>query len=151
MTRFVSRARAAALIAAAALALGGCASLNPFGSGEAMPATVAAIASDETIPVNGWLWQAALDTLAFMPLQGADPRSGVLVTDWMQPSPELPNERVRAQVNFYGRNLTADGVRVTLFRQVNGMDAAPAAGSALQVEYAILHRARQLKTQYDGD
>jgi hypothetical protein len=151
MIRFASRARASALIAAAALGLGACASLNPFGGGEVMPAPVAAIEGDASVPVSGWLWQAALDTLAFMPLQSPDPRTGVIVTGWMQPSPELPNERVRAQVNFYGRDLTAEGVRVTLFRQVNGVDAAPAPGAALQVEYAILHRARQLKTQFDSD
>ncbi len=32
--------------------------------------------------VNGYLWRAALDTLAFLPIASADPFGGVITTDW---------------------------------------------------------------------
>ena len=38
----------------------------------------------QTIGVNGFLWRASLDTLAFMPLLTADPFGGVILTDWFE-------------------------------------------------------------------
>src|SRR6202789_2361124 len=40
---------------------------HPFGGGRPKPGPVAPIG------VNGYLWRASLDTLAFMPLASADP------------------------------------------------------------------------------
>ena len=34
------------------------------------------------VAVNRFLWQASLDVLSFLPIEGADPFSGVLVTGW---------------------------------------------------------------------
>ncbi len=117
-----------------------------------MPETVAAIDADARSPANGWLWQATLDVLGFMPIRSQDPATGVIATDWMQPSPALPNEQVRAEVRFLSKELRSDGVRVTLYRQVAaGGGWAPAAvdpAAASRVEYAILTRARQLRVAY---
>ena len=33
------------------------------------------------LPVNNFMWHAALDTLSFMPLASADPFGGVIITD----------------------------------------------------------------------
>lgn len=101
------------------------------------------------IAVNGYLWRASLDTMSFMPLNSADPFGGVIVTDWYVP-PEHPTERFKVQVYILDRQLRADGLRVSVFRQVrdgNGVwtDAAVSAETAPQLENAILTRARQLR------
>ncbi len=101
------------------------------------------------IGINGFLWRASLDTLAFMPLASADPFGGVIITDWYSP-PETPNERFKATVYILDRRLRADGVRVSVFRQLrNGAkqwdDVVVDSNTAVGVENAILTRARELR------
>jgi hypothetical protein len=101
------------------------------------------------IGVNGYLWRATLDTLAFMPLQSADPYGGVVTTDWYI-NPEKPNERLKATVYILDSRLRADGLTVTVFKQVSdgagGWTAAPVADqTSTDIENAILTRARQLR------
>ena len=69
------------------------------------------------IGVNNFLWRASLDTVAFMPVNSADPFGGVIITDWYA-MPETPNERFKMNVYILSRSLRADGVRVAVFRQV---------------------------------
>ncbi len=45
-----------------------------------------------SIAVNGFLWRASLDTVAFMPMASADPFGGVIITDWYA-MPEAPIRR----------------------------------------------------------
>ncbi|RMB01808.1 DUF3576 domain-containing protein [Eilatimonas milleporae] len=131
------------LIAGLSLALGAC---SIFGGGddearELEPRTTA-------IGVNGYLWQATLDTLSFMPITAADPAAAVIVTDWFS-DPEVLNERVKLTVRFLSEALRSDGLKVTVVRQVRRDDtwvAAPVqAATALQIEEAILTRARTLR------
>src|SRR6266404_1951430 len=68
------------------------------------------------IGVNSFLWRATLDTLAFMPLASADPFGGVIITDWYSP-PETPGERFKMTIYILDRQLRADGVKVSVFRQ----------------------------------
>ena len=101
------------------------------------------------IGVNGYLWRATLDTLAFMPLQSADPYGGVVTTDWYI-NPEKPNERFKATVYILDSRLRADGLTVTVFKQVSdgvgGWTPAPTADkTSTDIENAILTRARQLR------
>ncbi|MEX1153002.1 DUF3576 domain-containing protein [Parvibaculum sp.] len=103
------------------------------------------------IGVNSFLWRASLDTIAFMPLTSADPFGGVIITDWYQ-DPKTPGERFKVTVYILDRRLRADGVKVAVFRQTradNGtgewIDAAVAGNTPLQIENAILVRARQLR------
>jgi hypothetical protein len=106
------------------------------------------------IGVNGFLWRATLDTVSFMPISSADPFGGVIITDWYS-APDNLNERTRLNIFIRDRDLRADGVKVSVFRQVKGpggnwVDApvAPATGSSL--ENAILTKARQIRlTQKD--
>jgi hypothetical protein len=105
--------------------------------------------------VNGYLWRASLDTMSFMPLTSADPFGGVIVTDWYVP-PESPNERLKVQIYILDRQLRADGLRVTVFRQVrigNGdwIDAEVKPETTAQLENAILTRARQLRIDTGGE
>jgi hypothetical protein len=106
--------------------------------------------SSAGIGVNAYLWRGALDTLSFMPLASADPFGGVIITDWYQP-PGDSGERYKATAYILGQDLRADGVRVTVFKQVmtNGQwtDAEVSPGTNEQVEDKVLARARQLRVQ----
>lgn len=104
--------------------------------------------------VNAYLWRGALDTLSFMPLASADPFGGVIITDWYQP-PAAQGERFKATAYILGRQLRADAVRVSIFRQVqqtNGqwVDATISPSTTGEVENKVLARARELRSQSGG-
>ena len=99
--------------------------------------------------VNSYLWRAALDTLAFIPLVSADPYGGVVITDWYA-NPEKPDERFKATVYILDNRLRADGLNVTIFKQTRDaggawVDAPVAGQTDTDIENAILTRARQLR------
>jgi hypothetical protein len=100
--------------------------------------------------VNAYLWRGALDTLSFMPLQSADPFGGVIITDWYTP-PDSPSERFKATAYILGRELRADAIRITLFRQVfqdgHWVDATVSPVTVGDIENKVLARARQLRIQ----
>ena len=105
--------------------------------------------STVAIGVNAYLWRATLDTLAFMPLLSADPYGGVVITDWYS-NPEKPDERFKATVYILDTRLRADGLNVNVFRQIsNGaggwIEAPTSAQTSLDIENAILTKARQLR------
>ena len=105
--------------------------------------------SGSGIGVNSFLWRASLDTISFMPLVSADPFGGVIITDWYAP-PEAPGERFKITVYILGRDLRADGVRASVFRQrrdesSNWIDATIEKQTQTELEDAILTRARQLR------
>lgn len=106
--------------------------------------------SEETkearIGVNSFLWKAALQTVSFMPLVSADPFGGVIITDWYQTTNE---ERFKMTVLILTKTLRADGLKVSVFKQVlskEGVwtDAPVSADVAVQTENAVLTRAREL-------
>ena len=99
--------------------------------------------------VNSYLWRATLDTLAFMPLTSADPYGGIVITDWYS-DPAKPGERFKATVYILDTRLRADGLSVSVFKQVKDAaggwaDAPVAAQTDLDIENAILTKARQLR------
>ena len=98
--------------------------------------------------VNSLLWRASLDTVSFMPLVSADPFGGVIITDWYSP-PATPGERFKINIYILGRQLRADGIRASVFHQVQQgtvwTDAAVAPNTATDLENAILTRARQMR------
>jgi hypothetical protein len=101
------------------------------------------------VGVNSYLWRATLDTVSFMPLASADPFGGVIITDWYAPT-ETPNERFKVNVFILGRELRADGVRCTVFRQKRDgggqwADAPVDQKTGVDIENAILTRARQMR------
>ncbi len=102
------------------------------------------------VAVNAYLWRASLDTINFIPLVSADPFGGVIITDWYTPS-ETPNERMKVQITILDRDLRADGVRVSVFKQQtsprggNWVDAPVDPRTNIDIENAILTRARQLR------
>jgi hypothetical protein len=103
--------------------------------------------------VNAYLWRGALETLSFMPLVSADPFGGVIITDWYQP-PGGGGERFKATAYILGRTLRADGIRMSVFRQVlqggTWMDAPVSPTAANELENKVLARARDLRVQQAG-
>ena len=111
--------------------------------------------SDGGVAVNAYLWRASLDTINFIPLVSADPFGGVIITDWYTPA-EQPNERMKVQITILDRELRADGVRVSVFKQQSNakaggwVDAAVDPHTNTDIENAILTRARQLRIAQGG-
>ncbi len=73
----------------------------------------------------------------------------MIITDWYQP-PDSPNERLKLTIVILDRQLRADGIRVSVFRQTrdsagNWVDAKVDPKTASQMEDAILARARELR------
>jgi hypothetical protein len=75
------------------------------------------------------------------------------VYDWKS-FPGSENERIKATVYILDTRLRADGVKVAVFRQVNQdgtwVDAPVDPETAMQLENAILDRARNLKNSQLG-
>lgn len=104
--------------------------------------------SESGIGVNTYLWQGTLETLSFMPLASADPFGGVIITDWYAPE-ETPSERFKINALILTKTLRADGLKVTVFRQIKEkgtwVDVKTDPAVALKMENAILTKARQLR------
>src|ERR1700737_658048 len=102
------------------------------------------------VAVNAYLWRASLDTINFIPLVSADPFGGVIITDWYTPA-EARNERMKVQVTILDRELRADGVLLSVFKQQTSpkggswVDAQVDPRTNIDIENAILTRARQLR------
>ena len=132
------------LAASGALLLGGC-----FGGETAERRIVQDVAGGS----NPYLWRASLDTFQALPLINADPVGGTIICDWSR-FDSAPGERIKATVYILDSRLRADGVKVAVFRQVNEdgvwTDAAVDPETALQLENAILGRARTLKAAEIG-
>lgn len=106
------------------------------------------------IGVNAYLWRGTLETLDFMPLASADPFGGLIITDWYQ-SVDAPGERVKLHVLIKDTALRADGLKVSVFRQVadgsgGWLDAPVAPETRRALEDKILTRARELRIQQIG-
>ena len=117
---------------------------KPSASEKAAPAQNAPVRG---LRVNALLWQASLETLSFLPLASADPMGGVILTDWYN-DPSANNERIKVNLFISGRELRADALRVSVFRETlrNGKWVSTAASSkaARQLENIVLTRARDL-------
>lgn len=106
-------------------------------------------AGNTGIPVNRYLWQASLETLAFLPLASTDPFTGTIATDWGS-TPEAPGERYKVTAFMTSPALAASSLSVAVYREVRNPDGAwlPAAvdpQTATRIEDAILTRARQIR------
>ena len=144
--------RNAGLAAMAMLTAGSMAACSHAGS--VRLAKKPSASTSASIGVNGYLWRAALDTLAFMPLQSADPWGGTIITDWYA-NPEKPDERFKATVYILDTRLRADGLKVTINKQVRDTggqwaDAPSADQTETDIENAILTKARQLRLSNIG-
>ena len=70
------------------------------------------------VSVNPYLWKASLNILsAKMPLASVDSNSGIIITDWYSLKSKN-NERVKITVLINSIDLRADGVKVSIFKQI---------------------------------
>ena len=100
--------------------------------------------SSETIlKVNRYIWKASLEVLNFLPLEGVDPFSGIIITGWGKP-PGVGTE-YRATVYIQDPSLDARTLKVVLLKR-----SGPADPKTIKtIENAILSRARQLRISDD--
>jgi hypothetical protein len=92
-----------------------------------------------TVEVNRYIWNAALDVLSFMPVEAADPFTGIIVFDYG--TPPGSNRAYKATVYVRDPALDARSLNVALHTR-NGPASAEATRA---IEDAILTRARQLR------
>jgi hypothetical protein len=92
-----------------------------------------------TIAVNKYLWNASLDILNFLPIQSADPFSGVIVTGFGTP----PGGGGAYRATILIRDPALEGRSLNLALATRG---GPAPTETVRsVEDAIMTRARQLR------
>ena len=111
-------------------------------------------AGKNPLGVNSFLWRATLDTLAFLPLASADPFGGVIITDWYE-DPDAKGERFKVNALILDRQLRADSVKITVFRQKkdakgNWIDSANDPSLGRKLEDTVLTRARQMRVDQLG-
>lgn len=99
---------------------------------------------DAEVKVNRYLWTASLDVLDFLPVETADPFTGVISTGYG--TPPGGGRAYRATVLISDPALDARSLNVAL--QTRGGPVA--AGTQRAVEDAILTRARQLRIQAEN-
>lgn len=159
--------RQSALILAIALTLSGCGRIGSFLESDSGPGESAAernvredlestsaqntrpsllgdlfVNDDDpntTLEVNKYIWNASLDVLNFLPIQTADPFSGVIVTGFGTP----PGGRSAYRATVFVRDpaLEARSLNVAIATR-----SGPASTETVRaVEDAILTRARQLR------
>ena len=95
--------------------------------------------SDEIGSVNKYLWQASLEVLSFLPINSADPFSGIIVFSKGKAPGSL--QSYDATVYVSDPALDARSLSVTV-RSSNGTVSSEA---KREIESAILSRARQLR------
>lgn len=92
-----------------------------------------------TLEVNKYLWNASLDVLNFLPIQSADPFSGVIATGYG--TPPGGSQSYRATIYVRDPALEARSLNIALATR-----SGPAPTETVRaVEDAILTRARQLR------
>jgi hypothetical protein len=99
------------------------------------------------VAVNRFLWQASLDTLSFLPVQAADPFSGLIVTNWGN----VNGGAYRVTVYISDPSLDARALKVAAYRQQGGRAVPVSDAENAALENAILTRARQMRIAVAGE
>lgn len=94
----------------------------------------------DKVQVNKYIWNAALDVLSFLPVQTADPFTGVITTGYG--TPPGGGRAYRAVINVTDPALDARALNLSLYTTSGPVSQE----TVLAVEDAILTRARQLRT-----
>lgn len=93
----------------------------------------------EAVAVNRYLWAASLDVLSFLPVQSADPFTGVIVTGFG--TPPGGGRAYRATIHISDPALDARSLNLSILTR-----NSPVSAQTLRaVEDAILTRARQMR------
>ena len=97
-----------------------------------------------TLEVNRYLWVASMQVLDFLPIESADPFSGVIVMGYGTP----PGGRTPYRATVYVQDPALDARSLKVALATRG---GPASTDTVRaVEDAILTRARQLRIQEQG-
>lgn len=134
--------RAAAKPVFFALALaGGLSGCGMFSKGDTPSAVNEAVRlrGAESVAVNRYLWAASLDVLSFLPVQEADPFTGVIVTGYG--TPPGGGRAYRATIHVSDPALDARSLSLSLLTRSGPVSAE----TRRAIEDAILARARQLR------
>ncbi len=153
----------AILVVATALALASCGRLGgSLGGSDAAAEQRAALDAQEpqretiwdlfenvddpnvTVEVNRYIWNATLEVLDFLPIESADPFSGVI--DFGYGTPPGGGTAYRATVYVSDPALDARALRVALATRGGPVSRE----TTRQIEDAILTRARQLRIRDSG-
>jgi hypothetical protein len=100
--------------------------------------------------VNAYLWRASMDMVGHWPLLRADPRKGVIETDW-QSAPASPDERTKFVIEVLSPKLRRDTLRVSVARETrqaadsDWMRAPSPAATAQTMEELIVLKAQALR------
>ena len=97
-----------------------------------------------TIEVNKYIWNASLEILNFLPIQSADPFSGVIITGYG--TPPGGGRAYRATILVQDPALEARSLNLALATRSGPVPTA----TVRAVEDAILTRARQLRIRDRG-
>jgi hypothetical protein len=95
------------------------------------------------VKVSKYIWNASLETLSFLPVESADPFTGVIVMGWGR-APGA-SQQYRATVFIKDPALDARSLTLSLQRRAGSGSAPASAETIRQIENAILTRARQLR------
>lgn len=111
-------------------------------------------AGKNPLGVNSFLWRATLDTLSFLPITAADPFGGTILTDWYEDA-EAAGERFKVNVLILDRQLRADSLKISTFRQKKDskgewVDAPTDTSLGRKLEDTVLTRARELRVKQLG-
>ena len=102
------------------------------------------------IPVNIYLWRAALQTISFMPLASSDIKGGTIITDWYADGFKK-KERFKFNIFILGKDLKVSSLKVSAFRQVksgNGWKTVKANDDMVrEIEETIFTKARALRIE----
>lgn len=96
------------------------------------------------------LWQAALESIVFMPIATVDASSGLIITDWYEDS-DLRGERFKLNIFVDNKGeMKASSLIVTAFKQKldksgNWRDEKVTSNIVNEIEEKILNKARELK------
>lgn len=153
----------AMLVVVTAMALASCSRLNGImGGSDAAEEQLSAAAVEEaesetiwdlfenlddpntTVGVNRYIWNSALEVLDFLPIESADPFSGVIVFGYG--TPPGGGAAYRATVYVSDPALDARALRVALATRGGPVSRE----TTRQIEDAILTRARQLRIRDSG-
>ena len=99
--------------------------------------------SNVNVKVSKYLWSASLETLNFLPVESADPFTGVIVMGWG--TAPGSSRQYKATVFIKDPALEARSLTVSLVQRAGGGSTPASAETVRQIEDAILTRARQLR------
>ena len=102
------------------------------------------------MPINSYLWQAALEAVSFMPLSSSDAEGGVIITDWYNDKVK-PNENYKIIINIKDNVISPQAIDVIVHNRIYEnnvwVSAEPSAELRTKIESKILERAREINIE----